>query len=481
MNKCTQFYINGQWHTPTNAEIREVINPATEQPCGQISMGSADDIDLAVAAAKQSFSDWSQTSREQRIELLSNIITTYKKYYAEIVTAITTEMGAPTKLSESIQAAMGIAHFSTTLEVLKDFEFEHAMATTQVHKEAIGVVGLITPWNWPMNQVVCKVAPALAAGCTIVLKPSQDSALSAYILAKVMDEAGVPAGVFNLVNGSGAGIGDYLCGHPDVDMISFTGSTQAGVYVAKKAAETIKRVSLELGGKSANIILDDADFVRAVGGNITGCFGNTGQTCTAPTRMLVPNSRLEEAISIAKAGAEQALQSVGIPTDPTTEIGPVANKSQFDKIQQMIQVGINEGATLVAGGLGKPAGLETGFYVKPTVFAHVNNSMAIAQEEIFGPVLCIIGYENDEDAIRIANNSPFGLAGYVSSASLERAQKVAAKMRTGMVHINGAKPDLMAPFGGYKQSGNGREWGEHGVEDFLETKAVMGWNAKSAT
>lgn len=479
MNNCNQFYINGQWQAPLSDEVRDITNPATEKPCGKLAMGCNADIDKAVAAAKKAFPTWSLSTKEERISLIEKIIATYQKYYAEIAIAITTEMGAPKKLSETVQTAMGLGHFSTTLETLKTFSFQQSLnnkSTTNIIKEPIGVVGLITPWNWPMNQVICKVAPALAAGCTIVLKPSQDSALSAYWLAKVMDEAGVPAGVFNLVNGSGSKIGDYLCGHADVDMISFTGSTPAGVAVSKKAAETIKRVSLELGGKSANIIIDDADFTKAVSGGVASCMGNCGQTCTAPTRMLVPEDKMEEAITIAKAVADKTLIGVGDPTSETTLLGPVANKSQFNKIQEMIEVGINEGAKLIAGGLGRPSGLENGYYVKPTIFAYVDNKMAIAQEEIFGPVLCIIPYKDEQDAINIANDSPFGLSGYVSSASLERAQRVAAQMRTGMVHINGAKPDLTAPFGGYKQSGNGREWGEHGLDDFLEIKSVMGWH-----
>ena len=480
MNNCDQFYINGQWQSPISKESRAIINPATEKACGNLAMGNNSDIDRAVAAAKSAFPRWSSSTKEERITLLENIIATYKKYYAEITVAITTEMGAPQKLSETVQAAMGLAHFSATLEALQQFDFQHRLTienTTDIIKEPIGVVGLITPWNWPMNQVICKVAPALAAGCTIVLKPSQDSALSAYILAKVMDEAGVPAGVFNLVNGSGSQIGDYLCGHADVDMISFTGSTPAGVSVSKKAAETIKRVSLELGGKSANIILDDADFLKAVSSGVTNCMRNCGQTCTAPTRMLIPADKMEEAITIARIAAEKSLEGVGDPAMPTTVLGPVANQAQFNKIQQMIEVGISEGATLISGGLGRPLGLETGFFVKPTIFAHVNNRMVIAQEEIFGPVLCIIPYKDEQDAVNIANDSPFGLSGYISSGSLERAQQVATQMRTGMVHINGAKPDLAAPFGGYKQSGNGREWGRHGLEDFLEIKSVMGWHA----
>lgn len=472
--QCTEFYINGKWQTPCSTEQRELINPANEKPYGVIAMGNDNDINLAVAAAKDAFPAWSATPVSTRIKLLENIIATYKKYYAEVVQAITLEMGAPVTLSSDVQAAMGIGHFSSTLKVLSEFEFESAKGSTLIRKEPIGVVGLITPWNWPMNQVVCKVAPALAAGCTIVLKPSQESPLSAMLLARIMDEAGVPAGVFNLVQGSGSKIGHALSSHPDVDMVSFTGSTQAGAQVSTSAAPTIKRVSLELGGKSANILLDDADLPRAVKSGIQSVFANSGQTCTAPTRMLVPSSHYAEVIEIAKQVGEAAQAGVGHPDNRDTKIGPVANQRQFEKIQSMIAQGIDEGATLLSGGLGKPDGLEEGFYVKPTIFVDVDNKMQIAQEEIFGPVLCILSYQDEDDAIRIANDSPYGLSGYVSSASVERANQVAARMRTGMVHINGAKPDLFAPFGGYKQSGNGREWGEFGLEDFLETKAVLG-------
>lgn len=473
--KTNQFYIAGEWVAPHSQHTRPLVNPANETKYGEAAMGQEADVDDAVAAAKLAFDYWSAVSVAERIALFEKIIATYKKYYAQMVGAITQEMGAPITLSEKAQAAMGIGHFSATLEVLKSYEFSHQQGTTEIRKEPIGVVGLITPWNWPMNQVVCKVAPALAAGCTIVLKPSQDACLSSALLAEILHEAGVPKGVFNLVQGSGSKIGDYMSRHPDIDMISFTGSTQAGAEVSKAAAPTIKRVALELGGKSANIILDDADIQKAVVGGIKSVFANSGQTCTAPTRMLVPNALMPQVIAIAKATGEASQKAVGDPTQQSTSIGPVAHQRQFEKIQEMIARGIGEGATLLCGGLGKPEGLNQGYYVKPTIFADVTNDMAIAQEEIFGPVLVIIGYDDDDDAVCIANDSPYGLSGYVSGGDPERVRNVASKMRTGMVHLNGAPADLTAPFGGYKQSGNGREWGAHGLEDFLEIKSVMGW------
>ncbi len=471
---CLQFYINGAWVAPASDVTQPLTDPANEQEYGQLAMGTTEDIDRAVAAAKAAFSAWSTMPVSERAAYLGDMLSIYKRRYQDVVAAITQEMGSPTKLSSDVQAAMGIGHLATTLQVLESFDFERPHKSTMVRKEPIGVVGLITPWNWPMNQVMCKVAPALAAGCTIVLKPSQDSPLSAQILAEVIDEAKLPAGVFNLVQGAGRQLGSHLSAHPDVDMISFTGSTQAGAQVSKSAADTIKRVALELGGKSANIILDDADLHRAVTSGINAVFANSGQTCTAPTRMLVPASRLDEVKAIAKQVGDAAQSGVGHPTAADTRIGPVASARQFGKIQEMIAKGIEEGATLLCGGLERPKHLPQSYYVKPTIFADVDNKMVIAQEEIFGPVLCIIAYDNDEDAVNIANDSPYGLSGYVSG-SLARAQQVAAKMRTGMVHINGAKPDLTAPFGGYKQSGNGREWGEFGLDDFLETKAIMGY------
>ena len=384
-------------------------------------------------------------------------------------------MGAPLWLSKAAQAATGAGHFGTFMEVLKNYNFDEDKGTTRLRKEPVGVCGLITPWNWPINQIACKVAPALAAGCTMVLKPSEVSPLNAVIFTEVLHEAGVPAGVFNLVNGDGLSVGEAMSSHPDIDMMSFTGSTRAGVAVAKASADTVKRVSQELGGKSANIILDDADFNKSVAGGVTGCFMNSGQSCNAPTRMLVPADRQDEAVAIAKATAEATV--VGDPKEVAAGgIGPVVSEVQFNKIQGLIEKGIEEGATLVAGGPGKPEGFNAGYYVKPTIFSDVSNDMTIAREEIFGPVLSILPYKDEEDAILIANDTEYGLSGYVSG-SQEKAQKFAEKFRSGNVHVNGAGPDFNAPFGGYKKSGNGREWGDLGFEEFLEIKAILGYNA----
>ncbi len=390
---------------------------------------------------------------------------------------ITEEMGAPTKLAKAAQAPTGIGHLMTALNVLKDFEFEEDFGTSRVIKEPAGVCGFITPWNWPINQIACKVAPALAAGCTMVLKPSEVAPFNAVLFAEILDEAGVPAGVFNLIHGDGPTVGAALSSHPDVDMMSFTGSTRAGIEVAKNAAPTVKRVAQELGGKSANIILDDANFEKAIARDVFGMVTNSGQSCNAPSRMLVPNARMDEAAAVAKAAAEKV--RVGDPTAEGVTIGPVVSEVQFNKIQDLIQKGIDEGARLETGGPGRPDGLNAGFYIKPTVFSHVTNDMTIAQEEIFGPVLTMIGYEDDEDAVRIANDTVYGLSGYISSEDPERAKKVARLIRTGNVHLNGAPVDQNAPFGGYKQSGNGREWGRYGFEEFLETKAIMGYTPRS--
>ena len=415
------------------------------------------------------------TSKDERVALLEAIIAKYQERMGEIAQAISQEMGAPLPLANAAQAPAGLGHFMATLNVLKDYQFEEDIGTSHVIKEPAGVCGLITPWNWPINQIACKVAPALAAGCTMVLKPSEVAPFNAILFAEVLDAAGVPAGVFNLVNGDGPNVGAVLSSHPDVDMMSFTGSTRAGVEVARNAAATVKRVAQELGGKSANIILDDADFAKSISRDVFGMCMNSGQSCNAPTRMLVPNSRMDEAAAIAKAAAEQV--KVGDPAAEGTTIGPVVSEVQFNKIQDLIQKGIDEGAKLETGGVGRPDGLNAGYYIKPTVFSNVTNDMTIAQEEIFGPVLSLIGYEDDEDAVRIANDTLYGLSGYVSSADPERAKKIARLIRTGNVHLNGAPVDNNAPFGGYKQSGNGREWGSHGLEEFLEVKAIMGYNA----
>jgi aldehyde dehydrogenase (NAD+) len=467
------FYIDGAWVPPITPATREVINPATERSIGTISMGSAADVDRAVTAARRAFASYSRTTPAERIVLLENIVRVYKTKHEELAKTISTEMGAPIWLSKAAQAATGLGHFAQAIEVLKTYAFEETRGKTMIVREPVGVCGMITPWNWPINQIACKVAPALAAGCTIVLKPSEVAPLNAILFTEILHEAGVPPGVFNLVNGDGPTVGAAIASHPGIDMVSFTGSTRAGVQVAINAAPTVKRVTQELGGKSANIILDDADFPSAVAGGVTSCFTNSGQSCNAPTRMLVPASRHADAVAIAKAAAER--MRVGDPFQEGIKLGPVVSDVQFKKIQGLIQKGIDEGAQLVTGGVGRPDGLPTGFYVKPTVFAGVKNSMTIAREEIFGPVLAILPYENEEEAIQIANDTPYGLSGYVSSGDLDRARRVASRLRTGNVHLNGAQLAFDAPFGGYKQSGNGREWGVNGFEEFLETKAVLGY------
>ena len=472
MKEHLKFYIDGRWVEPLGKKTIDVVNPATEEVIGRVSLGAKEDVDRAVAAARKAFPKWSQTTKEQRIALIEKIQACYQERLGDLAATVSSEMGAPKWLANAAQAPVGMAHIVQALQVLKGFEFEEKRGTTKIVKEPVGVCGFITPWNWPINQIMCKVMPALAAGCTMVLKPSEVTPLNAIILTEVFDKAGVPAGVFNLVNGDGPTVGSAIAAHPEIDMVSFTGSTRAGVQVAKNAADTVKRVTQELGGKSANIVLEDADLAKAVKGGVQGCFMNSGQSCNAPTRMFVPASKHAEALKIAKAVAEAVL--VGDPASDKQVLGPVASKMQFDKIQGLIQKGIDEGAELVAGGVGRPAGLDKGYFVKPTVFGNVRNNMTIAREEIFGPVLCILPYQSEEEAIALANDTPYGLSGYVQSADVKHAENVAKQLRTGSVHINGAGPDFAAPFGGYKQSGNGREWGAEGFEEFLETKAVMG-------
>lgn len=468
-----QFYINGSWVDPVEPRTMDVINPATEAAYGRISIGSAADVDSAVAAAASAFETFSLSSREERLELLQSILSIFEKRHDDVAEAIMDEMGAPWKLAKYAQAASGPQHIKAAIRALKSYPFEETLRTTRVLKEPIGVCGLITPWNWPMNQVAVKVAPAIAAGCTMVLKPSEIAPFDAMIFAEILHEAGTPAGVFNLVNGDGPGVGAAISEHPGIAMVSFTGSTRAGVLVAQSAAPSVKRVAQELGGKSANIILDDADFETAVAEGASDMFENTGQSCDAPSRMLVPKNMMAKAAAIAASVAERTI--VGMPRDEGVDVGPVVSLTQWEKIQSLIQAGIDEGANLAAGGTGRPDGIEKGYFVKPTVFSEVSNDMTVAREEIFGPVLSIIGYEDEEDAIRIANDTPYGLSGYLWSKDLDRARRVAARMRTGMVHINGASLDAMAPFGGYKQSGNGREWGAHGMDEFLEVKSVYGY------
>ena len=477
MRDYTKFYINGKWVDPVTPKTLEVINPATEAAAGRISMGSAADVDAAVRAARAAFASYSQTSVAERIALLEAIINEYKKRYADMAAAITEEMGAPAMLSQKAQAAMGVGHLTTALNVLKDYHFSETKGTTLLVKEPIGVCGLITPWNWPVNQIACKVAPALAVGCTMVLKPSEIAPFSAQVWTEILDAAGVPAGVFNLVNGDGPTVGAAISSHPEVDMVSFTGSTRAGIEVARNAAPTVKRVHQELGGKSPNIILPDADLQRAVTAGVRSVMNNSGQSCNAPTRMLVPNSKMAEVLAIAKAAADGT--TVGDPASGAT-IGPVISATQWDKIQSLIERGIEEGAGVVAGGPGKPVGLETGYYVKPTVLGPVKNTATIAREEIFGPVLTILGYDTVDEAVAMANDTPYGLAAYVSGTDPEATRQVASRLRAGQVNINSAAPDLMAPFGGFKQSGNGREWGEHAFGEFLEVKAVLGYAPKAA-
>jgi len=472
MREGLRLYIDGEWVEPMESRVIEVINPATEEAFGRVSLGSAADVDRAVAAAKAAFATYSQTSKAERIALLEKVIACYQERLDGLAETISLEMGAPVSLATSAQAPMGLTQLNTALEVLKDYEFQQTRGNTLIIKEPIGVCGFITPWNWPMNQIMCKVAPALAAGCTIVLKPSEVTPLSAILLADIMDAADVPAGVFNLINGDGPGVGTAISEHPDIDLVSITGSTRAGVLVAKAAADSVKRVTQELGGKSANIILQDANLEDAITHGVQKCFGNSGQSCTAPSRMFVHQGQHAKALEIAMQVA--AGLEIGDPTNPGTTMGPVANESQYDKIQRLIQKGIDEGADLVCGGTGKPEGLGTGYYVKPTVFGNVRNDMTIAREEIFGPVLAILPYETEEEAIALANDSEYGLSGCVYSGDRQHAVAVASQLRTGQVHINGANADFTAPFGGYKKSGNGRECGIEGFEEFLETKALMG-------
>jgi len=477
MKDCRQFYIEGKWVSPEKPRDFEVINPVNEEPIATISLGSSSDLDKAVAAAKRAFEAYSETAVEGRLALLRRIVEVYKTKSEEMAETISHEMGCPISLSRAAQAPAALGHLLEIVKVLEHFKFEDLKGSTLMRKEAIGVCGLITPWNWPMNQIAAKVAPALAAGCTMVLKPSEIAPLSAFLFAEILHEAGTPPGVFNLVNGDGPTVGSAMASHPDVAMVSFTGSTRAGVAVALAAAPTVKRVTQELGGKSAHIILDDADIGTAVKEGAQACFRNSGQSCNAPTRMFVPRSRMAQAMEAAQRTAEAT--RAGDPFSENTHIGPLASKAQFEKVQRLIGVGIEEGAKLVAGGLGRPEGLDKGYFVKPTVFADVNNNMTIAREEIFGPVLCIIPYEDEDDAVRIANDTPYGLSGFVSSGDIEHARRIAKRVRAGNVHINNARVDFGGCFGGYKQSGNGREWGEAGLEEFLELKAIFGFASRA--
>jgi aldehyde dehydrogenase (NAD+) len=476
MREYLKFYIDGQWVDPVELRQLDVINPATEAVCGRIALGQAADVDRAVRAARKAFASFSRTSREERLDLLQRVLAEYQRRFGELAEAVTEEMGAPASLAQRAQVPIGMGHLATAIEVLKTFAFEEDRGTTRILKEPIGVCGMITPWNWPLNQITAKVAPALATGCTMVLKPSEVAPFSGQIFAEIMHAAGAPAGVFNLVHGDGLGVGVPLSSHPEIDMVSFTGSTRAGVEVAKNAAPTVKRVAQELGGKSPNIILDDARFAAGVDHGVKAMMNNSGQSCNAPSRMLVPHGRMDEAIAVAKAAAETI--TVGDPAG-NFKLGPVASEAQWNKIQGLIRKGIEEGATLVAGGPDRPDGLDKGYYVKPTVFANVTNEMTIAREEIFGPVLSILGYGALDEAVAIGNDTEYGLAAYVSGEDLARVREVAGRLRAGQVCLNGAS-DRTAPFGGYKMSGNGREWGEFAFHDYLETKAVIGWSAAAA-
>lgn len=471
MREYLKFYIDGKWVEPVEPQTATTVNPATEQASGKIALGSAADVDRAVKAARKAFATWSRTTREERLAVLGRILEEYQKRAGDVAAAITEEMGAPKGLAGGFQVGLGTGHLSTAIEVLKHFKFEEQRGATLIVKEPIGVCGMITPWNWPINQIAVKVFPAMAAGCTMVLKPSQESHFSAQIFAEVLHAAKVPPGVFNLIQGKGSVVGVALSEHPDVDMISFTGSEPAGVDIARRAASTVKRVCQELGGKSANIILDDKDFAANVGKGVTGMMVNSGQTCSATSRMLVPRSRMNEAIEVARAAAAQV--TVGDPNG-NFAMGPVVSKGQFQSVQGYIQQGIEEGATLVAGGVGRPEGLTTGYFVKPTVFANVTNDMKIAREEIFGPVLVILGYDSVDQAITIANDTEFGLAGNVAGADLDKVRAVARQIRAGWVSLNDGF-DFNAAFGGYKKSGNGREWGEFGFHEYLETKSLLGF------
>ena len=470
MKDLRKFYINGQWVDPLVSNDLAIENPATEESIATISLGAAADVNAAIAAAKAAFPSYSQISVDERIALMENLLKIYMDRYEEMAVAISMEMGAPISFASAAQADTGRGHISAAIDALKHFEFERQVGNTRIVKEPIGVCGFITPWNWPINQISCKVAPALATGCTMVLKPSEIAPISGYLFSEMMDQAGFPAGVYNMVNGDGPDVGAVIASHADIDMVSFTGSTRAGILVAKAASDTVKRVAQELGGKSPNIIFADADLDKAVSAGVTSMMGNTGQSCNAPSRMLVQSSVYQQAVEIAKQAAAQV--AVDDPMKEGGHIGPLSSRVQFEKVQSLIEKGIEEGAELVIGGTGKPDGLDTGYFVKPTIFAGVNNQMTIAQEEIFGPVLTMIPFDTEEQAIEIANDTPYGLAAYFSTSDDGRAKRVAGQLRAGMVSLNSASQGYTAPFGGYKQSGNGREWGEYGFDDFLEIKGI---------
>jgi aldehyde dehydrogenase (NAD+) len=475
MSNHLNFYIDGKWVSPVVPATLDVIDPSTEEAYTAISVGSKADVDKAVAAAKAAFASFSLTKKAERLKLLNRILEVYNERFEDIAQAVSQENGSPITWAREAQAWAGRAHLESTIKAFEDYGFSEKRGTTMVVKEPIGVCALITPWNWPLNQIVCKVAPAIAAGCTVVLKPSEIAPISGIVFSEVMDAAGTPKGVYNMINGTGPDVGQVMAGHPDVDMVSFTGSTRAGIIVAKTAADTVKRVAQELGGKSPNIVLPDADFARAVRKGVNACFGNSGQSCDAPTRMLVPADRHDEALAVAKEAADA--HNVGDPRSTDTRLGPVVSQLQYDKIQRLIESGISEGATLVTGGPGRPENLNRGYYVRPTVFGHVTPEMTIAREEIFGPVLSIMSYKDEDDAVKIANDTVYGLAAYVQSKNLEHARDVAMRLRAGQVSINYPEWDTFAPFGGYKQSGNGREYADWAIHDFLEVKGIVGYGA----
>ena len=477
MREHLKFYIDGQWVDPAGRQTIDVINPATEEVCGRVSAGAQADVDRAVAAARKAFKTWRKTSRAERLAALNRIVEAFQARVGDMAEAITLEMGAPAWLSQGTQAPIGINHFKSAIGVLERYEFEEDRGTSRVLKEPIGVCGFITPWNWPIHQICAKVAPALAVGCTVVLKPSEIAPFSGQVFAEIMDAADLPPGVFNLVQGEGPVVGAAISAHPGVDMVSITGSTRAGIEVARAAATTLKRVHQELGGKSPNIVLDDADLGPAIGGSVASVMMNSGQSCVAPTRMLAPKKMLDQVCAIAKEAAEGWQ-----PGDPkgNARMGPVVSEAQWDKIQGLINKGLEEGAELVTGGPGKPEGLETGYFVKPTVFRNVTNDMTIAREEIFGPVLCILDYDTVDEAVEIGNDTDYGLGGYVSSANQDKAREVAREIRAGYIAINNAPMDITVPFGGYKQSGNGREFGDHAFAEFLELKSILGYNPAPA-
>ncbi|MBS1695061.1 MAG: aldehyde dehydrogenase family protein [Actinobacteria bacterium] len=470
-----QFYIDGKWVDSVGADTLDVIDPATTDVIASIALGESSDVDRAVTAARGAFETFSRTSREERLTLLDRLIAAYRDHAEELAQAVSREMGAPITFARKAQVPAGLRHLEAARAVLAEFDFEESLGTTAVTYEAIGVCAMITPWNWPLNQIAAKVGPALAAGCTMVLKPSEIAPLSGLLFARIAADAGVPPGVFNVVNGDGPTVGAVLACHEDVDMVSFTGSTLAGVEVARNAAPTVKRVAQELGGKSANVLLDDIDFESVVTRDVLAVYTNSGQSCNAGTRMIVPRGRLADVVEIARAATDTVV--VGAPADVATTMGPVVSAAQFARVQGLIETGIREGGSVVVGGLGSPPGRSRGYFVKPTVFSDVTNAMTIAREEIFGPVLVIIAYDDEDEAVSIANDTVYGLGGFVSSSDLDRARAIARRLRTGMVHINGAPLATDAPFGGFKRSGNGREFGKHGLQEFLEAKSLFGYRS----